>query len=562
MSLKKPFVLTAIVSATMIVAACGGGDGGSSAPAAAVRGKAVDFYLANATVTFLDCNNQTVTTNGIGDFTFPAGCAKSSLKVMGGTDIGTNLPFNGVLQAPALDLSPGATPMVSPLTTLVAQLGGASQAAALAAKLGVSGKDLLTTDPLTDGALLKAEMIVQHMIDQTSKALEGAAVSAGTVLDPAIAAAAAAKALANVVNAATTTPDPSNAATMAGVIKSAVQNAQPNLPASLQGDTVASNIAALAAPSISQTIGTISSALGNIAPGANASATVATLQQTGALNSVVTSSSSTLITTLVSIVTPTGLASTSLTTGLSNLGTQVATGSAAQVQQVVQTLGSAVNSARAGNLVSAVTLNNYLQVGNVSINGGTFVPFQSSLSATGGLSDIQVVLGSVGSPFGSNPSQVRAGMHYTLSNGNSVDLIIDKVVLTFNGSVLVGASVPVGVNYTFRMSGSVNASGTMTTANADNLFSANGGGALDLSVSTFLAKLKAAAKLTDAQISAVTPSAPGSAAVTFALTAAGGQPVVVAAGSGANAVSIRAAKVDAGTTKLIGNGLSLNVTLN
>lgn len=559
-SLKKPFALAAMASATIMLTACGGGGGDSSAPTASISGKAVDFYLSGATATFLDCGNQTTTTDSNGNFTFPTGCTQSALKVTGGTDIGTNLPFNGVLQAPAQTLTPGVTPVVTPLTTLVAQLG-ASQAATLASGLGLAGKDLLATDPLTDGALLKAALVVQQVVDQISKTLQGAAASAGGTLDPAVAVAAAAKAVASAVNGASTTPDLSNVTAMAAVIKSAVQNAQPNLPASLQGDTVATNVAALAAPSVSNTVSNVSKSLGTITPGSSASATVAALQQTGALNNVIASASSTLMTKLVSAVTPAALGDSTLTGGLTNLGTAVATGTAAQVQQAAQTLGAAVNSTTINTVVSAVTLNNYLQLGNVSINGGAFAPYSSSVSAAGSLSDVKVVLGAVGSPFGSNPSQVRAGMHYTY-NGNSVDLIIDNVALTFNSSgVLTAASVPVGAKYTFRISGSVNAAATMTNANADNLFSSSNS-ALDLPVTTFLSKLQGAAGLSSSQISALTPAAPNSVPVTFALTASNGQPVVVATGSGQSAASTGAAVVDAGTTKVSGNGVSLTIKLN
>ncbi len=147
------FTLGLMAAAAATLVACGGGDDSPtpSQPSATVSGKAVDFYLSGATVTFLDCANKTVKTNATGDFTFPDGCTRSALKVTGGTDIGTGQPFSGVLQAPAVDYKAGVTPVISPLTTLVAQLGP-DQAAALATKLGLGGKDLATLDPMQDAA--------------------------------------------------------------------------------------------------------------------------------------------------------------------------------------------------------------------------------------------------------------------------------------------------------------------------------------------------------------------------------------------------------------------------
>lgn len=184
------FGIIAATAATLV--ACGGGGDSPSKPSATVQGKAVDFYLSGATVTFLDCDNKTTMTNFNGDFTFPDGCTKSGLKVAGGTDIGTNLPFTGVLQAPPVEYKVGVTPVISPLTTLAVQLG-ATQAAAFATKLGLAGKDLATLDPLQDAVALKAAVVVQQLVDQVAKTLTG--LSTDGTLSAEDAAAAASSAL-------------------------------------------------------------------------------------------------------------------------------------------------------------------------------------------------------------------------------------------------------------------------------------------------------------------------------------------------------------------------------
>lgn len=142
---KRALVLGVSASAIAALVACGGGGGsesGASLSPSQVQGKAVDFYLSQANVVFTDCNNQTTTTDNEGNFTIPSNCAKSAITVSGGTDIGTGLPFTGVLQAPAADLTQGGTALVSPMTTLLAQVG-TGQSSVLASKLGLQASDLL-----------------------------------------------------------------------------------------------------------------------------------------------------------------------------------------------------------------------------------------------------------------------------------------------------------------------------------------------------------------------------------------------------------------------------------
>ncbi|AOY98966.1 hypothetical protein BKK81_06610 [Cupriavidus sp. USMAHM13] len=561
-SLKKPLVLATMAAAAVLVVACGGGDDSPSTPTASVSGKAVDFYLSGATVTFTGCNNQTTKTDGNGNFAFPSGCTSSPLTVTGGTDIGTKLAFNGVLQAPAVAYKAGQVPVISPLTTLAVALGVSPST--LAAKLGVT-TDPTLVDPMTDAAALKAAVVVQQLIDQITKTLSGVVTNAGGTISASAAAAAAAKAVASAINNTSGTVNLGDPTLVSNAIKGAVVNAQSSLPANLQSsiNTVAANVAAIATPLVSTTVSSVSNALSNVTLGGSPSATLTALQTSGALNSVTSSASSTLATTLASAVSSTALTNSSLTSLLSALGNAVATGSPADVSSAASALGANVSGSVVTQISNAITLSNYVQVGNVSINGGTPVAYTSSLTGTGTLADVKAVLTTVGSPFGTNGSNVRAGLHYSY-NGNNVDLVIDKVTLTFDGTgALTGATVPANTSYSFNISGGINVSVKATNNSADNLYGTIGSaGALDLPVTTFLSKLQAAGSLSSAQIASLTPKSGGTANVTFALVGSNGNAVVVGTGTGTAAKSTGSAAVTASGAAVAGNGLTFSLSLN
>ncbi|RUM90907.1 MAG: hypothetical protein DSZ26_01730 [Thermovibrio sp.] len=128
MKIRKLMKLGLIVSISASLVGCGGGGGGGNAPSTVTKsgGKAIDGYLKGATV-FADCNgnkkfdsNEPVApgpTDENGDFkpfSVPASCGNANLIAMGGVDIATGKPFNGILMAP-----PGSK-NITPLTTLVA----------------------------------------------------------------------------------------------------------------------------------------------------------------------------------------------------------------------------------------------------------------------------------------------------------------------------------------------------------------------------------------------------------------------------------------------------------
>lgn len=561
---RNIFTLGIMAAAVAALVACGGGGDDSpppsQQPSVTVKGKAVDFYLSGSTVTFLDCDNKTATTNATGDFTFPAGCTKSALKVTGGTDIGTNLPFTGVLQAPSVEYKEGVTPVISPLTTLVAQLG-AEQAAALATKLGLGGKDLATLDPMQDAAVLQAAVVVQQLIDQVAKTLTGLATG-GTLTEEA-AAAAAAKAVASAVASASGTADLTSSALITNVVSTAVQNAQSGLPTSLQSNiaAVAANVAALAGPVITSQVTSVDAALDAIVLSSSPADTLAALKEAGSLNVVTESAESTTTTALVQAVTTSGLTDPSNTTKLAALGDAVSTGNTTAIDQAADALGGAVNSGAIDNVANSVRLTNYLQLANLTINGASY-PITDTISVTGGtLSSIQVAVTQDGDAFSGNPSQVRAGLSYTYG-GNQVDVIIENVTLTFNGSQLVDAVVPANTTYSFRISGNLTAAATLTNGVADSLFSSVNGGSLNLPFTVFLSKLRAAGTLSQAQVDALTPKSVSTFPVTFALTGVSGRDVTLGALVDGSVEKAKTASVRTDSEKVTGDGLKTTVTLN
>ncbi|WP_427309686.1 hypothetical protein [Cupriavidus sp. H39] len=561
---RNIFMLGIMASAAATLVACGGGGDDSpspSQPSASVSGKAVDFYLSGSTVTFLDCDNKTATTNATGDFTFPAGCTKSALRVTSGTDIGTNQPFTGVLQAPALDYKEGVIPVASPLTTLAVQLGS-GQLAPLATGLGLGGKDLTTLDPMQDAAALRAAVVVQQLVDHVAKTLTG--LGEGGTLTPADTAAAASKAVANTVASAPGTADLTSVALVTNVVSSAVQNAQGGLPAELRSDigVVAANVAALAAPVITTQVASVSTALEAVDLGSSPAETLAALTESGSLNVVTESAQSTTTTALVQALTTDGLTDASITNTLAELGAAVSTGNTAEIQQAAADLGSAVDAGAINNVANAVGLKDYLLLSNLTINGANY-PITDTISATGGtLSSIQVALTQNGNAFNGGPSQVRAGLSYTYG-GNQVDVIIENVTLTFNGSQLVDAVVPANTAYSFRISGNLSAAASLTNSVADSLFSTANGGSLNLPFTVFLGKLRSSGALSQAQVDALTPRATSTFPVTFATTTGvRGRDVKVGMLVNGDLEFAKTASVKTDTEMVVGDGLKTTVTLN
>jgi hypothetical protein len=264
-------LLTLSVSSALLLTACGGDSGGSSGgnpPAAAtLTGRVVDGPIANATVTFTDeataCKNKTATTDENGVFTFPQGCTASALKVTGGQDTTTGLPFTATLQAPKISLTDtqGIDVVVTPITTLVATVG-TDKAAAIATALGLPGTNLLTADPLNSAALLAKTTAIQQLNEQISTAVT--TLNTDGSLTSTIAQKAITAALISQLTSSTTTVDLGNTNTINAIIQATVKDAdvKAKLPA-LQNniDNVATNLAALTSASIAANVKTVETTL-------------------------------------------------------------------------------------------------------------------------------------------------------------------------------------------------------------------------------------------------------------------------------------------------------------
>ena len=176
--IKYTFLATTI---TTLLTACAGSDGSNNSSTAPftskpISGTAVDFYLANATVKFDDCNGLTTTTGAQGQFSFKttADCNNSAITITGGTDIGTGLPFTGTLKIKKTDLQNISNNdlVASPLTSLEYYLGSGDLQVVLN-NLGlttVTAANIKSYNPVTDGSA--KEMAVIFTLQQLATQIE------------------------------------------------------------------------------------------------------------------------------------------------------------------------------------------------------------------------------------------------------------------------------------------------------------------------------------------------------------------------------------------------------
>lgn len=181
------------VALSAVLTACGGSNNYNSATPfqpKTVSGTAVDFYLANATVQFDDCEDANgqpvfVETENDGSFSFSTQetCQSSALTITGGTDTVTGLPFTGTLKLKAVNLQNLSGGIhVTPLTTLQSYSGSSQNSGIkpILEKLGLSagtintlesrGFDLSKFDPAAEGS--SQDMAVLFMVQQLANQIE------------------------------------------------------------------------------------------------------------------------------------------------------------------------------------------------------------------------------------------------------------------------------------------------------------------------------------------------------------------------------------------------------
>lgn len=463
------------------------------------KGKVVDFYLSGATVTFEDCPDKpTTVTDANGEFIYPPFCSNvpTMLTVSGGLDIGTQLPFTGVLKAPKLLTS--ELSIVSPLTTLIANDG--SDAGTVATKLGLGGINLLTVDPMTNPALLKQTVVAKQFVDQIEKVLLQLSDSAGGSLSAEQAAQAASAALAASVKSPTTTGvvDLTSATFAQGAIDGAIRAAAVNLPDSIKNniDIVARNAAALTAAEISKKISAVNAAMANVVIGATPADTLAKLGtnlQT-VRDSAISAGGSNLIGTLYG-----ALGNPTISSGLlTQLGTAAASGQGIdRALKQVNDLLPVSEQISAGDLANLDTYKNFIEMVSLSVNSKesfNIPTVEKSLSAgqelsVEALNNVQLKIRKNGAPFIGNTTDVRVGISYKIIDiGYQLDFIISKATLTFNpdGS-LASVVVPANTPFLYKTNRIPTVQGTSINKSADALTVSNG--AVNLPLDDFLTRV-------------------------------------------------------------------------
>ena len=581
-TLKTGLSTLTIALATAFLAGCGGGSSHdtlppTNPPVTQAQGKAVDFYLSGATVTFEDCTGKpTAITTAEGGFAYPAVCnnVPTALTISGGVDIGTNLPFTGVLKTPKVAAS--ALNIASPLTTLIANAPDAASGAAIAAKLGITGTSatLLTVDPMTNAALLKQTVVVQQFVDQVQKVLLQLSASAGGALTAEQAAQAASAALAASVTSSTNTgvADLTSATFAQGAIGGAIRGAAANLPDSIKNniDIVARNTAALAAAEIAEKVSAVNTAMASVTIGANPADTLTKLG--GNLQTIKDSATSAgganLIDTLYAALGNPNISAELLT----QLGTAAASGASVEASLssvnslIVAAGGAAVPAGDLANLDQYKDFIELVSFGTNSKETFTIPAVEKSvitgqeLSVATSLNTLQLKLNKNGAPFTGNTTNARVGVTYTI-NGNELNFIITNVTMTFNDAgTLSSVVVPAKTSYNFQATaGSTEAKGNYTNESADNLSVNNG--VLSLPFDDFLNRVARAN--TNFNKALFTPKVGDKVKVKVALNSLVANPAALRVGlvESAKARAATSVTVNTETTTLSGQGVDAVISV-
>ena len=172
------------LSVSAVLSGCGGGGSGSNNTSqdVTISGKAIDGYLAEATITFDNCvNKPTIKTDLTGSFSFKSNslgtCTDYSMTVTGGTDLLLKTPFTGSLKIKDDgNLKNKTAVTISPLTTLKASFtGNDEEFKKILTNLGFSAEtDITNYDPIvTKDATNEAKFVVLQQLIQNIEQSNG-----------------------------------------------------------------------------------------------------------------------------------------------------------------------------------------------------------------------------------------------------------------------------------------------------------------------------------------------------------------------------------------------------
>lgn len=487
---NRTFKLTTLAIATSLLAACGGGGSSSSTPVApTINGLAIDGPLAGATVTFTECNNATTTTKSDGTFTFPQGCTSSPVTITGGIDTATDLPFTGEIKAPKRTSNEQNTIVVSPITTLIqASIAAGTppeQATQqIATALNLTGKDLLSIDPMKDQEVYAKTVAVQQMVEQ----IQTVVASLGGSTTQADLNAAAFSALQTAMSAPTSDNNLTSTATITAAISATVEAVKNDLPATIATnlENVKTNLSALSAEVISSNVQKVETAIQTV-PAATFNAgtdSIKTATQTAVVEAKESIAAEKIVTALAPVLTQ---APAQVEESLKAISTAVANPEA-------PTSGTAITNAitQIETNVPTVTLppttteaiqkanefyTDYLELNGFSVQG-TSQPI-TALNASlinpiqvPSLNNLLVGITSQGTyATTANPIAAAAALH--ISTGTkTLTISANKLNLNFSAGTLTAATIPAGTE--IKVDSTINSLKTTFTVNAEQNVLSNG----------------------------------------------------------------------------------------
>lgn len=572
------FKTTALAFATssLLIAGCGGSSSdGGSAPRVEPTGKAIDFYLSGATVTFDGCGGATRLTNATGGFNFPENCFQSNVTVTGGTDIGTGLPFTGVLRA--LAIPGGSEIIVSPITTIISYTdAGIANTAKFAAQLGLEDKNFLLIDPMTNSSVLKTTVVTQQLLNQIQSVLTTLGVT-----DPKAASMAATKALSEqmvkrVNDPAITTPGLTETAFIQAVVESSVLNAKANLNfTDAEIAAVAKNTAAIAAATIQQKVKDVSDAMQNFEVKGTPAATLQALQDGGQTATIkdasLSQAGSEAVAAISELITN---ANPATAPALATLGAAIASGNTTAIENAAIALNNIlpVDQQLSADIIDDLkdieTYTDFIRLNSAGFNGNPSVSINQLTSSTanapvtvnGGFNSVQLDMTKIGQPFKAGFSEAKVGLSYTVNNVNKLNIVVSNVDLGFDAAgKLTSASVPKGAKYSFTTAGSQTTNVDSTNLTIDNLTVTNGVLSLPVTGSNgFLDKASSKSPTLKNAIASYMPKTGDKVSIQVTMGATQNTSVRVGTAGGNPAPAIT---IDAGAASVLGQGVNAQLAI-